>query len=79
PLNTLASRHYTLISKTNYFDEKGVFGGIMWGLPLLVDLFVVVVLLLRHTVSMLVTVKREQFRRERLAKEKGKGLSKKTR
>ncbi|KAJ3091382.1 Transmembrane protein 18 [Quaeritorhiza haematococci] len=64
PLNFLASQNYKSFSSTNYFDEHGVFAGIMYAGPLLFNMFLVVIFLLAHASSLLVRVKRAQIKQK---------------
>ena len=42
-LNTLAGRHWQRFARQKYFDEHGVFAGVLVGAPLLFVMFVILV------------------------------------
>ncbi|KAF9919934.1 hypothetical protein FBU30_010356 [Linnemannia zychae] len=70
PLNGIGSRHWTKFSNDNYFDSHGVFTGLVWAAPLLVNAMITTMLLLRATVKLLVKVKRAQLEESRRKKQK---------
>ncbi|KAG0267879.1 Transmembrane protein 18 [Linnemannia exigua] len=70
PLNGIGSRHWQSFSDDNYFDSHGVFTGLVWAAPLLVNAMVATMLLLRATVQLLVKVKRAQLQESKKKKQK---------
>ncbi|KAG0204425.1 hypothetical protein BGX33_008540 [Mortierella sp. NVP41] len=70
PLNGIGSRHWQLFSDDNYFDTHGVFTGLVWAAPLLVNAMIATMLLLRVTVKLLVKVKRAQLQESKKKKQK---------
>ncbi|KAF9900967.1 hypothetical protein EC991_006690 [Linnemannia zychae] len=70
PLNGIGSRHWQSFSDDNYFDSHGVFTGLVWAAPLLVNAIVATMLLLRAIVQLLVKVKRAQLQESRKKKQK---------
>eukprot|EP00903_Cladosiphon_okamuranus_P009697 g9225.t1 len=74
-INTSLRDRWQEFSRQNYFDEHGIFMGVMWAGPLLLLGFTMLVNLLCQAASLLVTVKTQQFKRE-IAAKKGEGKSK---
>ncbi|KAG0372285.1 hypothetical protein BGX24_000463 [Mortierella sp. AD032] len=70
PLNGIGSRHWQTFSDDNYFDSHGVFTGLVWAAPLLVNAMIATMLLLRATVKLLVKVKRAQLQESHKKKQK---------
>ncbi|KAG0295467.1 hypothetical protein BGZ96_011650 [Linnemannia gamsii] len=70
PLNGVGSRHWQLFSDDNYFDSHGVFTGLVWAGPLLVNAMIAMMLLLRATVKLLVKVKKAQLQEHKKKKQK---------
>ncbi|GJJ78133.1 transmembrane protein 18 [Entomortierella parvispora] len=70
PLNGIGHRHWQLFSDDNYFDSYGVFMGLVWALPHLINAMLAVVLLLRATIGLLIKVKRAQLQESRTRKQK---------
>ncbi|CAM9983669.1 unnamed protein product [Ectocarpus fasciculatus] len=70
-INTCLRDRWQDFSRQNYFDEHGIFMGVMWAGPLLILGFTMLVSLLCQTASLLVTVKTKQFKREIAAKKDG--------
>ncbi|KAJ3017823.1 hypothetical protein HKX48_003357 [Thoreauomyces humboldtii] len=60
-INSIAAQHYTSFSRINYFDSHGIFMGLLWAAPLLVDLAIIVGLLLRQSAQMLVKLKTREL------------------
>jgi hypothetical protein len=72
-LNSWGNRNWESFSTQDYFDKRGIFVGIMVCAPLLVDCFIMLFMFLREASQLLVSVKREQFSRQRKGeKEAGK-------
>ncbi|KAI8826599.1 transmembrane protein 18 [Fimicolochytrium jonesii] len=71
-LNTLGSQHYAKLASVDYFDPHGTFLGVMWAAPLLGDLVLLTIFLLRQSMDMMIQVKRQQLRREQAAEKSGK-------
>eukprot|EP00928_Gymnodinium_smaydae_P083395 TRINITY_DN66634_c0_g1_i1.p1 TRINITY_DN66634_c0_g1~~TRINITY_DN66634_c0_g1_i1.p1 ORF type:complete len:199 (+),score=54.95 TRINITY_DN66634_c0_g1_i1:72-599(+) len=61
-LNSLARRHWKSFSTQQYFDEPGAFAGVIVGLPLLINQFVILVCLLMEAGRMVIKVKRAEFK-----------------
>ena len=61
-LNGLCAKRWEKFATQNYFDERGVFAGIMLCAPLLALAFAMLLNFLVMASSMLVTVKRAEFR-----------------
>eukprot|EP00752_Nemacystus_decipiens_P001940 g1869.t1 len=70
-INTCLRDRWHEFSRQNYFDEHGIFMGVMWAGPLLLLGFTMLVNLLCQAASLLVTVKTQQFKREIAAKKEG--------
>ncbi|KAI8904235.1 transmembrane protein 18-domain-containing protein [Powellomyces hirtus] len=70
PINYLGAQYHGSFSRTNYFDAHGVFMGVMWAAPLLLDMMLLMGLLLRQSAQMLVKVKTQQFQKQRAQKMK---------
>ncbi|KAJ1632367.1 transmembrane protein 18-domain-containing protein [Pavlovales sp. CCMP2436] len=66
-LNGLGAARWESFAGQNYFDKHGVFMSVLWSAPLLGDAFLVIVLALRSTANLLVTVKRLELRQNRRA------------
>ena len=72
PLNSLARRHWRSFATQNYFDERGVFVGVVVAAPAVFTAFVMLVLMLRDAAELVVKVKRMELdvkRRQQLARE----------
>ncbi|KAF9579083.1 hypothetical protein BGW38_004815 [Lunasporangiospora selenospora] len=70
PLNGIGSRHWQQFSDDNYFDTHGVFAGIVWAAPLLLNSFLAMILLLRAAARLLIRAKRAQLRQRKQKKNK---------
>ncbi|CAM9216148.1 unnamed protein product [Sphacelaria rigidula] len=69
-INTYLRNHWQDFSRQNYFDEHGIFMGVMWAGPLILLGFAMLVSLLCQAASLMVAVKTEQFKREIAARKK---------
>ncbi|GLD99162.1 hypothetical protein PINS_up007880 [Pythium insidiosum] len=63
-LNAWAREHWRLFATQQYFDQRGVFMGIFYAAPLLAIGFVQLLLTMKSLVSMLIVVKRAEFRQQ---------------
>ena len=68
-LNALCATHWAKFSTQNYFDDRGVFAGLMLCAPLLALAFAMLINFLTLATTMMVTVKRAEFRGK--ARERG--------
>jgi hypothetical protein len=64
-LNGLGSENWEKFCTQNYFDRKGIFVGVMFCGPLLVDCLMMLLFFVREAGQLLVQVKRTQFRKQR--------------
>eukprot|EP00547_Thalassionema_nitzschioides_P002876 CAMPEP_0194200522 /NCGR_PEP_ID=MMETSP0156-20130528/1090_1 /TAXON_ID=33649 /ORGANISM="Thalassionema nitzschioides, Strain L26-B" /LENGTH=235 /DNA_ID=CAMNT_0038925529 /DNA_START=90 /DNA_END=797 /DNA_ORIENTATION=- len=76
-LNGYGARNWESIATQNYFDRSGIFIGIFFCGPLLLDCFIVLTLLIREASQLLVEVKKMELKKKRDSKEK-KGGGKKS-
>ncbi|KAJ0409876.1 hypothetical protein P43SY_005770 [Pythium insidiosum] len=63
-LNAWAREHWRLFATQQYFDERGVFMAIFYAAPLLAIGFFQLLLTMKSLVSMLIIVKRAEFRQQ---------------
>ncbi|CAM9420825.1 unnamed protein product [Laminaria digitata] len=75
-INTFLRNRWPDFSRQNYFDEHGIFMGVMWAGPLLILGFTMLVNILCQAAGLLVAVKTQQFKREIAAKKDSGGKSK---
>jgi hypothetical protein len=66
-LNALGAARWESFAGQDYFDKHGVFMAVLWGAPLLGDLFLIILLALRSSVTLLVKVKRAELKQNRKA------------
>ena len=71
-LNGYAARNWETFATQNYFDRSGVFVGIFFCGPLLLDSFMMLILLLREASSLLVEVKRMEIKKKQQAEKSKK-------
>ena len=64
-LNQQGSQHWKQFATQNYFDERGIFAGLFFSGPLLIDSFIMLVLFLREASQLLIQVKKEEFKRKK--------------
>mmetsp|Transcript_129384 Transcript_129384/g.258310 ORF Transcript_129384/g.258310 Transcript_129384/m.258310 type:complete len:174 (+) Transcript_129384:89-610(+) len=69
-LNGLAAKHWKDFASQQYFDPSGTFASVVLGVPLLVCQLLIVVFLLREAASMVIKVKRLEFKRDIAQKKK---------
>ena len=72
-LNSLASTNWKSFAKQNYFDDRGVFVGVMACAPLFIIGFGQMVMTLHSTANLLVTVKRAELMEKAKTNKKGDG------
>jgi hypothetical protein len=77
-LNRLASQHWGSFATQNYFDDRGVFAGIFFSGPLLLDSFIMLMLFLREASQLLIQVKREELKRKKPVADKKEPRRQKT-
>ncbi|KAH8552346.1 transmembrane protein 18-domain-containing protein [Umbelopsis sp. PMI_123] len=70
PLNQFLSNNWDQFASANYFDDSGLFLATVYSLPLIINSILALVLVLRATCTMLVSVKRKQLERQAKAKKK---------
>eukprot|EP00611_Tribonema_gayanum_P002759 TRINITY_DN12092_c0_g1_i1.p1 TRINITY_DN12092_c0_g1~~TRINITY_DN12092_c0_g1_i1.p1 ORF type:complete len:162 (+),score=54.72 TRINITY_DN12092_c0_g1_i1:175-660(+) len=66
--NAHAARRWSAFARQNYFDERGVFVGVVWCAPLLLVLLGMLLGFVVRSARLLVAVKRAQLRRELAAR-----------
>ncbi|KAJ3417188.1 hypothetical protein HDV05_006394 [Chytridiales sp. JEL 0842] len=79
-INAWASRNHALLASTNYFDKNGLFISTLLSGPVVVNLGLVMMFLLRGVVRLMVDVKKKQLKRgmeKKEAKQEGKKEAKK--
>ncbi|KAG2187851.1 hypothetical protein INT44_000601 [Umbelopsis vinacea] len=72
PLNAFLSSNWEQFASANYFDDSGLFLATVYSLPLIINCILALVLVLRATCTMLVSVKRKQLERQVKAKKSAK-------
>ncbi|KAI9289795.1 transmembrane protein 18-domain-containing protein [Umbelopsis sp. AD052] len=72
PLNAFLSSNWEQFASANYFDDSGLFLATVYSLPLIINSILALVLVLRATCTMLVSVKRKQLERQVKAKKSAK-------
>lgn len=79
-LNGYAARNWEAIATQNYFDRGGIFVGIFFCGPLLLDSFMMLALMLREASSLLIEVKKMEMKKkqERAKSKKDGGREKKS-
>jgi hypothetical protein len=80
-MNGYAARNWESFATQNYFDRSGIFVGIAFCGPLLLDCFIMLTLLIREASNLLVEVKQMELKKMRQRKEeekKGGGRGKKS-
>ena len=80
-LNGIGARTWEKFSTQNYFDNRGIFIGIMFCGPLLLDCLFMLFMFVREAGQLLVVVKKEELKKkkEKKVKSEDKKRSKKTR
>jgi hypothetical protein len=71
-INSYAAEHWRIFATQNYFDKGGVFVGIMFCGPLLVDCFMMLYLFLREASQLLIEVKTHEIKKKRAKEAKAK-------
>jgi len=71
-INSYAAEHWQIFATQNYFDKGGVFIGIMFCGPLLVDCFMMLYLFLREASQLLIEVKTHEIKKKRAKEAKAK-------
>ena len=69
-LNGLGARNWEAFATQNYFDRQGVFVGIMFCAPLLMDCFFMLTMFIREASQLVVDVKRMELKKKRDANKK---------
>jgi hypothetical protein len=69
-LNGLGSKNWEKFCTQNYFDRKGIFVGVMFCGPLLLDCLMMLLFFVREAGQLLVQVKRTEFRKQRESQNK---------
>jgi transmembrane protein 18 len=82
-LNGIAARHWQSFASQNYFDRSGIFIGIFFSGPLLLNCFMMLTLMIREASSLLIEVKtmelkKKRGRQKKSTGEKGRGKKVKT-
>ncbi|CAO3668645.1 unnamed protein product [Umbelopsis ramanniana] len=72
PLNGFLSNNWEQFASANYFDDSGLFLATVYSLPLIINSMLALVLVLRATCTMLVSVKRKQLETQVKAKKSAK-------
>uniref|UniRef100_A0A7S2UMC0 Transmembrane protein 18 n=1 Tax=Attheya septentrionalis TaxID=420275 RepID=A0A7S2UMC0_9STRA len=76
-LNEYGAQHWESFSTQNYFDKKGIFMGILFCAPLLLDCFLMLLAFLREASQLLIDVKKMEVQKNR-KKKTGTAASKTT-
>ncbi len=71
-LNHLGREHWRLVATQDYFDPHGLFMAVVFCAPLLAAAFAILINALFTTSSLLIQVKKMQFRSEAAARKKAK-------
>lgn len=75
-INGYAARNWESFATQNYFDRNGIFIGIFFCGPLLLDSFLMLILFLREASQLLVEVKTMELKNKKKKEKKGKGRDK---
>lgn len=67
-LNSLGAQHWESFATQNYFDRNGIFVGIFFCAPLLVDCFFMLFMFLREAANLLVEVKKAELHKKKKKK-----------
>ena len=68
-MNGYAARNWQSFATQNYFDRGGIFIGIFFCAPLLLDCFIMLTLLIREASSLLIEVKRLEMNKKQRQQE----------
>ncbi len=71
-LNAYAARNWEAFATQNYFDRAGIFTGLFFSGPLLLDSFMMLMLMLREASSLLIEVKQMEIKKRQQAKKSKK-------
>jgi len=71
-INSYAAEHWASFATQNYFDKRGVFIGIMFCGPLLLNCFMMLFLFLREASQLLIEVKKYEIKKQREKEAKAK-------
>jgi len=63
--NAYATQHWEKFATQNYFDNQGVFVALMVSSPLLMDCLLMLILFVKEAAQLLVSVKRNEIKRQR--------------
>jgi hypothetical protein len=74
-LNEYGAQHWESFSTQNYFDKKGIFMGILFCAPLLLNCFLMLVAFLREASQLLIDVKKMEVQKKK-KKQSGTAASK---
>ena len=78
-INTKGEEHWESFATQDYFDDRGLFLGIMLVGPLMLDIFMMLIFFMREASLLLVEVKRTEIKRKKgKEKKKSKGSRLKT-
>mmetsp|Transcript_24222 Transcript_24222/g.57159 ORF Transcript_24222/g.57159 Transcript_24222/m.57159 type:complete len:259 (-) Transcript_24222:249-1025(-) len=77
-LNSLGDEHWESFATQNYFDNRGVFIGIMLCAPLLLDSLMMLLFFMKEASTLLVQVKRTEIQRKRKSASNGDRKKKKS-
>jgi len=77
-LNMYASRHWEDFASQNYFDERGIFAGIMLSAPMLLNAFIMLISFMREAVHLLVEVKTMELKNKARNQGKASGKNRKS-
>mmetsp|Transcript_7859 Transcript_7859/g.11873 ORF Transcript_7859/g.11873 Transcript_7859/m.11873 type:complete len:157 (-) Transcript_7859:1016-1486(-) len=72
-INGKLARIWDNFSTQNYFDERGVFMGVMWSAPLLAILFMMMINFLLSAANLLVVVKKAELKAKMKREKANKG------
>ena len=67
-MNAYATRNWEAFATQNYFDRGGIFVGLFFSGPLLLDSFMMLMLMLREASSLLIEVKQMEIKKRQQAK-----------
>ncbi|KAI2489549.1 Transmembrane protein 18 [Fragilaria crotonensis] len=70
-MNAYGARNWEALATQNYFDRSGIFVGLFFSGPLLLDSFMMLMLMLREASNLLIEVKQMEIKKKQQAK-KGK-------
>jgi len=77
-LNEQGAKHWEQFATQNYFDKRGIFIGCMLAGPLLLDSLMMLIYFMSEASTLLVQVKRSEFKQKKVKKSEKNNSTKRT-